>query len=182
MSTNRQMEMFVQVAHYWKTIYQLIFLLILSVLMSGCWSQQDVITIKSNGIIKFESEVTITEKDFSQKDVDELTSEFMKELLQAGWQVNKKWISKSAPFKLSFSGKGNLHKIQSAKDFYRIKKIDEKTFEIRFLAAETDGGKSSRNIVFKQKIFGGAKVVDSEGKVVKKIQDVSGEKIYKILL
>jgi hypothetical protein len=181
MSAKKQVKIFWKSQATWKKPTYF-FLFLFTVLISGCWSQQDVITIKSNGIIEFKSEVTITEKDFSTKDVDELTSEFMEALQSAGWQVNKKWISKSAPFKLSFSGKGNLHKIESASDFYRVKKIDEKTFEIQFSAAETDGGKSSRSIVFKQKLFGGAKVVDSKGKIVKKIQNVFDDKTYKIIL
>jgi hypothetical protein len=151
-------------------------------ILTGCWEQSDVVTIKSDGSTTFESEVLITGKNFSEKDIEGLTSEFMKELKSAGWQVEKKWVSTSKPFKLSFSGKGNIRQIKDAPDFYKIEKINDSTYSIRFISAESKGGKSSRSIRFERGFFGGAKVVDEAGNEVKKIDSVQGNQLYKIVL
>ena len=156
-------------------------IVLLAVVLAGCWTQSDVITIKSDGATTFKSDVVITEKGFSVKDIEKLTSDFMGELISAGWQVEKKWISKTEPFKLSFSGRGNIHQVKSAPDFYKIQKINENTYSIRFVPAETKGGKSSRNIKFEHGFFGSAKVVDERGKEVKTIENVQGSQIYKII-
>ena len=149
--------------------------------MTGCWKQSDVVTIKSDGSATFETDIIIVEKGFSANDIEELSSEFMKGLKSAGWQVEKKWISKSEPFKLSFSGRGNIHQIKSAPDFYKIQKINETTYNIRFNPAEAKGGKSSRSIKFERGFFGGAKVVDERGNEVKAIDNVVGNKTYQIV-
>ena len=149
--------------------------------LSGCWKQSDVVTIKSDGSTEFETDIVITEKGFTAKDVEELTSGFVKELESAGWQVKKKWVSKSEPFKLSFSGQGNIRQVKSASDFYKIQKINEDTFSIRFVAAEAKGVKSSRSMRFERGFFGGAKIVDERGNEVKAIDNVLGSQTYKIV-
>ncbi|MBC3809684.1 hypothetical protein H8K52_20315 [Undibacterium seohonense] len=149
--------------------------------LTGCWKQSDVVTIKSDGSTEFETDIVITEKGFTTKDVEELTSEFVKGLKSAGWQVEKKWVSKSVPFKLSFSGRGNIRQVKSASDFYKIQKINEDTYSIRFVPAEAKGGKSSRSMQFKRGFFGGAKIIDERGNEVKAIDNVLGNQTYKIV-
>ena len=154
----------------------------LVILLSGCWKQHDVVSIKSDGSTTFKTDVVITEKGFSVKDIEELTSEFMKGLESAGWQVEKKWISKSEPYKLSFSGQGNILHVKNNSDFYRIQKLNEGIYSIRFIPAESKGGKSSRSIEFERGFFSGStKILDEGGDEVKKIENVLGSKIYKII-
>ncbi len=152
-----------------------------AIILTGCWKQSDIVTIKSDGSTIFETDIIITEKGFSVADIDGMTSDFMKELQSAGWQVEKKWVSKSEPFRLSFSRKGNIRQVKSAPDFYKIQKINENTYSIRFLPAEAQGGRSSRSMKFKRGFFGGAKVVDERGNEVNVIDNVLGSQTYKIV-
>ncbi|MCK4790021.1 MAG: hypothetical protein KAV87_40160 [Desulfobacteraceae bacterium] len=151
--------------------------------LTGCWQQHDVITISSNGDVTFESEVAITEKDFSFNDIEELSGEYMKELVDAGWKVKKKWLSRKEPFKLLFTGAGNLKKVGSAGDFYKLNRTDENKLQIRFIPAESEGGKSSRSIVFQTSMLrNDATVLDPDGNPISEIRNVLGSKWYTIIL
>jgi hypothetical protein len=160
------------------------FIAVLSVLilLSGCWKQQDIISIRPDGMTTFKSEVTITEKGFSVKDIDQLSQEFMKELIKAGWKVEKRWVSKTEPYKLAFSGEGNIRMVKSAPDFYLIRKINDKTFAISFVPVESGNGKSSRSIRFERNFFGDwPHILDDRGSEVKEIENALGNKMYKIV-
>lgn len=151
--------------------------------LTGCWTQNDVITISSNGDVTFESDVVITEKGFTFNDIEELSSEFMKDLVAAGWEVRKKWLSRKEPFKLLFSGSGNLKKVGSAGDFYELDRNYENKFRIRFIPAESKGGKSSRSIVFQTSMLrSDATVLGPNGKPVSEIKHVFDSKWYTIIL
>jgi len=54
-------------------------------------------------------------------------------------------ISKSEPYQLKFSGKGNLRSVGAASDFYEIRKTNDRVVTVRFVPAESQGGKSSRS-------------------------------------
>jgi len=151
--------------------------------LSGCWKQHDVITISSNGDVTFESEAVITEKDFSFSDIEGLSNEFMQELVNAGWEMKKKWLSKKKPFKLLFSGEGNLRKVGNASDFYKLKRIDEKKLQIQFIPFESKGKKSSRSIVFQTSMLrNDAIVLAPDGKSISQIKNVLGNEWYTIIL
>ena len=160
----------------------LAFMIVLAAFQVGCWKQGDTITINLDGTTTFKSNIEITENGLSVSDIDELTSAFMEELRTAGWQLERKWVSQSEPFKLSFSGRGNIHKISSDPDFYTIQKIDEKTYRICFIPAEAEGRRSSRSIKFAHGLeSGSAKVVDEQGKEVKEIANVLENRTYTIV-
>ena len=165
-----------------RSIYKsMISAIIFAAFLAGCWKQSDVVSIKSDGSTTFNTDVVITEKGFSLKDIEELTSEYLKMFRSAGWQIEKKWVSKSEPFKLSFSGNGNIRQVKNVADFYKITKIDESTYSIRFIPAESKGGKSSRSIKFERGLFSSsAKIVDERGKEVGAIDNVLGSQVYKI--
>lgn len=151
--------------------------------LAGCWKQHDVISISSNGDVTFESEVIITGKDLNFNFIEELSGEFIKELVYAGWKVNKKWLSRKEPFKLLFSGSGNLKQVGSADDFYNFNRTDKNKIQIRFRNAESKGGKSSRSIVFQTSMLrNDAIVLDPDGKPVSEIKNVSDSKWYTIIL
>jgi hypothetical protein len=150
--------------------------------LQGCWKQKDVISIKRDGTTTFQTEVVITEKDFSFTDIEELTSEFMALLQKAGWKIKKKWVSKSQPYKLRFSGQGNLRLVGNATDFYAIRRVNDNVLTIRFFPAESKGGKSTRSIKFDKPFFSGAKVLDEYGNEVKEIENVLDSQTYKVVL
>jgi hypothetical protein len=152
------------------------------VFISGCWKQQDVISIKPDGMTAFRSEVTITEKGFSVRDIDQLCNEFMKQLIKAGWKVEKKWIAKSEPYKLIFFGEGNIRMVKSAPDFYLIQKMNDKIYAISFVPVDSEKGKSSRSIRFERGFFGNwPRILDDRGSEVKNIEHALGNKMYKIV-
>lgn len=151
-------------------------------ILSGCWKQHDVISIKSDGATTFETEVIITEESLSEKNVKEIALEFTSQLKSAGWKLDEEWISKKKPYKIQYTGKANIFDIKNAPDFYKIKNIDDKSFEIQFIASKTKSGKSSRRVEFKSGFFGGAKVIDDQEKQVKEISDVKSSKKYIIQL
>jgi len=160
-----------------------VFLLLIVLICVSCWKQKDILTIKNDGTVKFESEIIIEDKDFSIEDVEDITNEFMEDLINSGWKIEKKWLSKKLPYKLIFSGTGNIKKVGDETDFYVLKKIDEDIYEIMFIPSETEQGKSSRSIVFKKELLGGnAEIYDEEGKQVTEIQDVFEDKVYTIKL
>ena len=145
-----------------KTITLVVIILIMFT-VQGCWKQHDVISIKKDGSTTFETEVTITEKGMSFKDIDQLSSEFMSELRKAGWNIERKWLAKSEPYQLKFTGQGNLRSVGSAADFYKIRRNNDNSLDIQFIPATSQGGKSSRSIKFNKAFIGGAKVIDNRG-------------------
>jgi hypothetical protein len=160
-----------------------IFLLLVGLIFVSCWNQKDILTIKNDGIVKFESEIIIRDKDIPIEAVEDITRLFMEELMEAGWKIEKKWLSKKTPYKLLFSGTGSLKKVGNKTDFYALKRINEDTYEINFIPAETEQGKSNRSIVFKKDFLGGnAEIYNKEGKQVAEIQDVFEDKVYTIKL
>lgn len=158
--------------------------LILAVLsLAGCWTQNDTISICGDGSIEFTSEVTITEKDFSAKDVEELSSEFMKELKNAGWKIDRKIHTTKPPYQMTFTGSGNLKTVKDASDFYVLSKVNDQEFKIRFVPAMSKGGKSSRSITFSKALLASdAVITDSTGKPVTKIANVNDKDVYTIKL
>ena len=162
----------------------IVLILLLSITVTGCWKQHDNVTINYDGSVTFQSDVVITDNSFSLHDTEQLTSEFVKELNIAGWEVEKKWISKSKPFALKFLGKGDIRQIKSAGDFYRIEKINNKTYSINFIPAVSQGGKSSRSMSFTCGFLGlgwGVSIIDVNGNSVREIKNVIGNESYKIV-
>jgi len=154
-------------------------------LLTGCWQQNDTVTINYNGDVEFQSAVVITAKGFHSKDVEQFSDGFMEKMTHAGWKIERTWVSQKEPLTLSFSGSGNIHEVKSAVDFYEIKKLTEQAYEIRFIPAETQNGRSSRSIEFKFPkrflAFGAAaKVLDENGSEVTEIKNVTASRVYKI--
>lgn len=156
-------------------------LILTTALLLGCWKQHDEIYISGDGSTTFLTTVTITELGFGIKDVDGLTNEYMTYLRRAGWKVDKDWVSKAKPFKLTFKGSGNLKTVKSASDFYRIQKVDDNSVRMWFLPAESKGGKSSRSISFNTELIGGAKVFDSLGQRIASIENANGKVPYLVV-
>lgn len=166
----------------YKTIQHLA-LIVATAALTGCWTQHDTVSIRGDGSTEFTSEVTITEKDFSLKDVDEISAEFMKELKNAGWKIDRKIHTSKPPYCLTFTGSGNIKTVKTASDFYVLTKLNDKEYSIRFVPAETKGGKSSRSMAFNKAVLASdAKITDSEGKPLTRIENVHGNNVYKITL
>ena len=154
-----------------------LFCFLIGVVLTGCWQQEDTIRIKSDGTTTFESLVTMTDDSMSLKDAEGLTSDFMKSLQNAGWKVEKKLLSEKKPIKYKFSGQGNIRQVKNVNDSYRIEKVDEKNFTITFSSPSSKKGRGKgeggRSIRFDQPFFGGARILDAQGKKVDSIPEVS---------
>ena len=152
-------------------------------LLAGCWTQSDTISIRGNGAVEFTSQVTIADKSFKPKDVDEISAECMKAMIRAGWKIERKILTTTPPYHLTFTGSGDLKKVKTESDFYHLTKISDKEFQIRFVPAESKGGKSSRSITFSKALLASdALVTDSSGKSVTKIDNVQAKDTYTIKL
>ncbi len=157
--------------------------LLLLVLLSGCYEEKDVITISKDGLMHFESTVTIkdSEKKLSQESVQQTAAQVVSKLQQAKWNIEMAWLSKQRPYQLTFSGEGNLADVDKVTDFYRLYKVDDKTYTISFLTAGNDAEKSARSIVFKSPP-GQGEVIDRKGQPVFKIASASQSDLYGIKL
>ena len=158
-------------------------LLPLLVVLAGCYEEQDVVTISSDGLVHFESTVTVkdTDKKMSPEAMQQTAERVVSDLQRAKWNVEMAWISKERPYRMTFSGEGKLADIESATSFYRLKRVDDKTYTISFLMPGNEGEKSIRSIVFKS-TRGQAEVIDRKGNPVLKIASVSESDLYGIKL
>lgn len=159
----------------------LVAIILLPVLLTGCWQEKDSVSIESDGSIRFESEIIITEK-VSAKEVDELSEKFVKEFRNAGWQIEKEWISKEEPIRLSVIGEGNLHRLKSVRNFYHLEEIGAKTYSIRFMPLKGKDNRNVRTIIFDQGFFNGVEITDHLEEEVDEITDISSDKAYRIRL
>jgi len=155
-------------------------LLVILLLLSGCWKQDDVISIAKDGAVTFKSTVVITADDLSFKDVETLSSDYEGDLVRAGWKVQRKWLSKSTPFTLVFTGQGNLHSVAKVTEFYEIRKAGANMLTIMFKSVEGQGGKSSRTIRFQNPSVNEARIEDERGKEVTG-ENVTSDKNYRVI-
>ncbi len=154
------------------------FLILVLLILSSCWKQSDKITILKDGTMKFVSEIELTDESLTKDDVEELSDVFVALLVEAGWQVEKEWINEKYPYNMRFIGEGNLREVGAETDFYSLNRLTENIYEIRFIPAESDGGKSTRSLEL---------TVDSiplrqASTEVRKIDNVLGTEVYTIVL
>lgn len=153
--------------------------IVLGIVVTGCWKQHDTLTISKDGTIRFVTKTEITDKSLGFKDVDQLSNEFVQGLEKRGWEVEKSWIKKEYPFEMKFTGKGNVKEVGEYSDFYRIVKVSDSEFKIRFIPAESRKGKSSRSVVLSSASL---PLYSAEGSKVTAIDNVSGSTEYVIKL
>jgi hypothetical protein len=152
-------------------------------LLSGCWEQHDVVNISSDGVIEIESTISIPSPgDLKAADIDKISDMFISDLAGQGWELEREWESKDIPYELEVTGKGNLDQIAASSAFYELKKIDDETYEIIFLPAESKGKQSSRSIEFDLGFFSGVEVLDKDGNEVDKIDNALKTEVYTIKL
>src|SRR5262249_31161418 len=152
----------------------------LLLLLAGCYEEQDVITITDDGLMRFESTVTVRDQQnkTSQEQLQQIVARVASQLEQANWKVETSWLSTERPYKVKFSGEGNLTSVVTTTPFYRLYPVGENTYTISFLTP-SEGGAPSRSITFK----GSTKdvgVIDRQGRPVSKVASVSDDDLYGI--
>jgi hypothetical protein len=156
-----------------------------AVLLGGCWTQTDSVSIGRDGVMEFVSSIVVDDQPQQLKvaDIEKASQEYMDGLIQAGWTVTRAWVSQTRPYTLRFTGRGNLKSVRGASAFYELSKVSDTELRIRFLPGERQGLKSVRSIAFTPPAQGaGATVVDAAGKPVSRIDRVDGSKAYTIRL
>lgn len=150
---------------------------ILTVALSGCWSQNDEVTFRKNGDIMFKSDVTITDREIPLADARSSSMEYLAYLSDGGWDIRYKWTSEKQPYRMTVMGDGNIRNIVKETDFYVIRQVREGIYEVRFPVPDTPG--SERNMVFSCGLMEDcAQVVDRNGEVVKSIDRVDPGSVY----
>ena len=151
-------------------------------LLSGCFLEEDSITISGDGHVSFESLVTVADQDkkIEFPDLDKLTSEVAEELRGAHWKVERSWISKKRPYQFKMTGSGQLADVGRKTRFYSLEPVIDKVYRIKFLTpdANTNG---SRRILFTPSA-GKILVHDKNGAVVSQIDSPSEDVTYTIVL
>jgi hypothetical protein len=155
-------------------------LAVMSMLMAGCWEQNDDVTIRENGDVTFRSIVTITDEKMKMEDVREASRGFLDPLGKAGWALEQRWLSERFPYRMEVTGAANITDIADASDFYRLRKLDEKTYEVRFTGSELPWEK--RQMTFSCGLLEScAKVIDRNGNEIRKIEQVTEDEVYRIV-
>jgi hypothetical protein len=150
-------------------------------LLSGCFVQEDSITISSDGRVSFESLVTVADQEekIQFSDLDKITSDVAKELQGAHWTVERSWVSKKRPYQFKMTGSGQLAEVARGTRFYSLESVGDKIYRIKFLTPGASAN-GSRRILFTSS--GGKMVRDKNGGVVSQIDDPSEEVPYTIVL
>lgn len=121
---------------------------VLCLLISACWQQDEVISIESNGDMKW---LVIAHPDWEfitvesvEKDVQLYTSMMRK----AGWEVRVKGsVSENKDVVLGLIG--NLHKVDKQTNFYKIHSVTQALVKIEFLCPLVDESRVLRSIKVK---------------------------------
>ena len=118
-----------------KGLLRITTLLGLALLASACWQQQDVISVTADGLVRVESEATVTDASMKKTDVDKITDKVLADFIAAGWQMEKRWLSGQPPYRLQFVGQAPVAAIQDVDNFYRIERVDRRRYRVQFLLA-----------------------------------------------
>jgi len=158
----------------------------LVLLLAGC-VEEDSITITGDGVVSFQSTVTITDEDkkLNFAEIDKGVSDVMTELQQAKWKVERKWVSEKRPYAFQVTGSGNLREVGALTKFYALTPVFTDFYRVLFLTpAAADGSPTRRRIAFSSSSTGAASasVHDASGRFVTQIDNVAAGDVYTIQL
>ena len=162
----------------------MILLLPIVLLLGGCFVEEDTITINKDGLLRFDSVVTVEDADqrYKFEDIDRATTQSVGELQGAKWKVERTWVSKERPYKLKFTGSGKLGEVAPTTKFYKLERKSDKRIGIVFLAPGTEKEPSKRSIVFTPQDGTEIRGLSGNGKPVSKIDKVTELESYVIQL
>ncbi|HEY9034548.1 MAG TPA: hypothetical protein VIN71_11465 [Pseudomonadales bacterium] len=151
-------------------------LLALAMLASACWQQQDVIRVTADGLVRVESEATVTDASMKKADIDKITDKVLADFIAAGWQMEKRWLSGQPPYRLQFVGQAPVAAIQDVDNFYRIERVDRRRYRVQFLLAGEGEQQVKRTI--RLLTADGVQWIDDHNNVVREIEPVTGDDSY----
>lgn len=158
-------------------------LLLLVTALTGCWKQHDVVAISPDGTVHFRTRVVVTNDTLSIKEVEQATSEFLADLRAAGWAVERAWLSRSKPYRLVFTGTGQLRQIADVEDFYTLTELAEDAYRLTINPVRVNGEPIIRTITFRDHADDGVTILYSQGqKALGTYKIIDDAKTFKILL
>ena len=164
---------------------QAVLLLPLVLILAGC-VEEDTITITGDGVVHFESLVTVSDEAHktSFADIDKGVADLVAELEKIRWKVERKWVSEKRPYAFQIKGSGNLREVGSSTKFYTLAPVMAGFYRVFFLTPQgEDGNPIRRRIVFPASPgTPNAEVHDAAGHLVTQIDTVLPEDPYSIRL
>jgi len=161
-----------------------VLLLPLVLMLAGC-VEEDAITITGDGLVTFQSVVTLSDdKKTKLADIEKGLSELVTELQQAKWTVEQKWLSRERPYSFQVTGSGNLGDVGALTKFYALTPVFSGFYRVVFLTPQAeDGTPTHRRIVFtKTSGAPNAEVHNAVGRLITQIDDVSVGGVHTIRL
>ena len=151
-------------------------------LLSGCFVEEDTISIGADATIKFTSVVTIADPDekMAFADVESTANGVLEELRQKNWQIRDTWVSKERPYQLKVSGSGKLADVTGGTRLYSLLAVDASLYRLRF---ESPGKDNQRRIRFEPMgPDGRTGVYTAGGDRVVQIDQIDPAAVYSIVI
>jgi hypothetical protein len=159
-------------------------MLVSIIVLCGCLvDEQDNVTIDSEGNVTFSSTVEVrddTDGQLTLANVNKMQQDVVAENRKAGWSIDTEWLSTSAPFRLRYTGSGNLY---ATTKFPGAEMSREGSiFSVSFPASNPQ--KETRTIVFGRSgwFSMGAEILGPDGQSVRRIDLGPAAATYKIVL
>jgi len=119
-----------------------------SLLLCACWEQDEVISIESNGVMKW---LVVAKPDWefsSPEGVKKDLDYYVSKMREAGWSVQTKGtVTEHKDVVVGLTG--NLKKVAKKTDFYEIQSINQTSIKIEFLCPVVDDSRITRVIKVK---------------------------------
>lgn len=156
---------------------------LLLLVLSGCWSQDEMLRIQKNGDIAM-AIIVMPDWEFTSKDeVDSKAGRYEEEMRKAGWKLQKSTETLAAgEFNLHYVISGNLHKVGAETSFYEIVSRNSKEIKIKFLTPHLDEEKVYRKLYFDYSTANTATVFDLNHSLVQEVGTVNEADTYTISL
>ena len=151
--------------------------------LTGCWSQDEMLRIQKNGDITM-AIIVMPDWEFTTKEeVDSKAKSYEQEMQKAGWAVQKSLEKQSDnTYDLHYVIRGNLLNVSEKTAFYDIIARNKKEIVIRFLTPRIDEERVYRKLYFDYSIDNTATVFDKNKSLVQEIGTVNEDERYTISL
>lgn len=156
---------------------------LLLLVLSGCWSQDEMLRIQKNGDVSM-AIIVMPDWEFTTKDeVDSKAARYEEEMRKAGWKLQKNTEAlANGEFNLHYVLSGNLHKVSAETSFYEIVSRNSKEIKIKFLTPSVDEERVYRKLYFDYSIANTATVFDKNRSLVQEVGTVNQADTYIISL
>lgn len=156
---------------------------LLFLVLSGCWSQDEMLRIQKNGDIRM-AIIVMPDWEFTTKDeVDSKAARYEEEMRKAGWKLQKSTETlANGEFNLHYVLSGNLHKVGAETSFYEIVSRNSKEVKMKFLTPRVDEETVYRKLYFDYSIANTATVFDKNRSLVQEVGRVNQADAYTISL